>query len=1046
MSLVNKALVNQYMVSTDAEASQQVVQDLEKALATKELSLLDFVKNLGTYLTDGTDSVRARALMLLASVLSIVKASLLYQKDTLVLFKFFAARLEDSACTKEVLKGFDAIVKMDEFSDSQIAELLHLLQEVYTPVGQLASTRYEAFVLLDDLLDQYKEQLLTTLNDEYIDTFIKVTTGEKDPKNLMASFKLNRRISVLFDIGPKQQELFDCVFCYFPISFRAPANNPYDVTGDDLKTALRDCLCSNDLYAKDSFPNLVEKLASTSPTVKLDVLLTIRKCVESYSAATVEEYWLSLWNSLKFEILHRELASAETIPEIFNYYENAENEDEQTVAITLHIFESLSAKYTAPKDQDGYADYLVVVFDSLSAYLQDMESTKVRQASVIMSVICGAQIYSYNLLLGKTFDALFKTFHEKPEDMSIRSQRVLLSSISFILDSYYKLFNEQKKAVLPSNPIFQYKEDILMVLSRSLLSTSSVEVTLRCLAIKVITKLFGLNSLLENQECELIVQTLDDVLIDDSNPNTFEQALQALATISKDYSTIILEYTVPRLLVMLPDTSSQEGAEMSKEKVLDILLTISENKQVISAVLVRLLSKLEAVLQTDDTYYSHLLLLSISKVLGKLQPTDSTNDYLNKFLPRFLWLALSNELKDSPIHEDYLAAEYSSRVVRRILKDCDLSHHQRVLDDAFDLFGGQVTQNSLVYKQLDQPINAFGEQTCVWPILSGIISTVSYKDTKLPEEPSVLIDNSEVLISSQLDLGDREAVLETISLVVNKWLDDKEYLGKKFESLKSQIASAAKAESVVELSKPLEVLTWIAKALMLKNSSVASEFIDYLVSLLEQKNIVSKLVPKCFEILGIQAECYEECQKEGSFGKMVAFNVNIRKFYKQKFVDSTLPVLVDKFSESHMQNKDYLKAISVIIKYSDKQIIATHLDKVMPVVLTALQQRSGLILSAALNILEIAIEESPDLIKSHLSTLVLRLLQILQTQGPSRSEPVKQEVLECLMALSKFPLQVMTPYRSDILTGCESTLDDDRRTVRHLACECRQQYYELGIE
>jgi DNA repair/transcription protein MET18/MMS19 len=35
------------------------------------------------------------------------------------------------------------------------------------------------------------------------------------------------------------QDLFDIVFCYFPITFRPPPDDPYGITSDDLKLALR---------------------------------------------------------------------------------------------------------------------------------------------------------------------------------------------------------------------------------------------------------------------------------------------------------------------------------------------------------------------------------------------------------------------------------------------------------------------------------------------------------------------------------------------------------------------------------------------------------------------------------------------------------------------------------------------------------------------------------------------------------------------------------------------------------------------------------------
>lgn len=35
------------------------------------------------------------------------------------------------------------------------------------------------------------------------------------------------------------QSLFNITFCYFPITFRPPPNDPYGISSDDLRAALR---------------------------------------------------------------------------------------------------------------------------------------------------------------------------------------------------------------------------------------------------------------------------------------------------------------------------------------------------------------------------------------------------------------------------------------------------------------------------------------------------------------------------------------------------------------------------------------------------------------------------------------------------------------------------------------------------------------------------------------------------------------------------------------------------------------------------------------
>jgi len=65
------------------------------------------------------------------------------------------------------------------------------------------------------------------------------------------------------------QAMFDSVFCYFPITFRPPPDDPYGITAQDLKTRLRDCIASSGHFAPYAFPQLIDKLDSTSPNVKV---------------------------------------------------------------------------------------------------------------------------------------------------------------------------------------------------------------------------------------------------------------------------------------------------------------------------------------------------------------------------------------------------------------------------------------------------------------------------------------------------------------------------------------------------------------------------------------------------------------------------------------------------------------------------------------------------------------------------------------------------------------------------------------------------------
>jgi len=110
-------------------------------------------------------------------------------------------------------------------------------------------------------------------------------TNEKDPRNLMLAFSIVKVILIEFDIVTLQEvvllflyseadgkKLFDAVFCYFPITFKARPDDIYGITTDDLKLRLRECISATHYFAPDSIPQLLDKMNSSSPVVKVVAL------------------------------------------------------------------------------------------------------------------------------------------------------------------------------------------------------------------------------------------------------------------------------------------------------------------------------------------------------------------------------------------------------------------------------------------------------------------------------------------------------------------------------------------------------------------------------------------------------------------------------------------------------------------------------------------------------------------------------------------------------------------------------------------------------
>ena len=139
---------------------------------------------------------------------------------------------------------------------------------------------------------------------DFVANFISYFDGEKDPRNLMIVFSILKVPMTEWSLGPNIQELFDCVFNYFPITFKPPPGDPYKITAQDLKDRLRNCISSTSDFAPHAFPALLDKLDSSSMNTKRDVLQTLMSCVAYYEPRTVSLYSVTLWDALKYEILN----------------------------------------------------------------------------------------------------------------------------------------------------------------------------------------------------------------------------------------------------------------------------------------------------------------------------------------------------------------------------------------------------------------------------------------------------------------------------------------------------------------------------------------------------------------------------------------------------------------------------------------------------------------------------------------------------------------------------------------------------------------------
>ncbi|WFD00490.1 hypothetical protein MYAM1_003239 [Malassezia yamatoensis] len=179
--------------------------------------------------------------------------------------------------------------------------------------------RHQVICLLDSLVARNRSGLLTMRRfstestsesssplpgSGFVHGYTKLVSGEKDPRNLLILFGIARVILVEWELDSQDVDAFyNIIFCYFPITFRLPPDDPFHITPDMLKESLRACISATPAFASMGMPLLLEKLGASGGSAKVDVLRTLQAVFPVYGRAACVANADAIWVHLKLDIL-----------------------------------------------------------------------------------------------------------------------------------------------------------------------------------------------------------------------------------------------------------------------------------------------------------------------------------------------------------------------------------------------------------------------------------------------------------------------------------------------------------------------------------------------------------------------------------------------------------------------------------------------------------------------------------------------------------------------------------------------------------------------
>jgi len=272
--------------SSNKTEAQGIATRTASRLQQRTLKLIDLVTSLEPHINDKDNgSIRANLVAYLADVIAALPLKVLSVQEKRLLCDFILGRLEgDTEGVGASARALIALEGLGKWDTPTAQKVLRAFLDNTHPLRQfkLQTERYAVVQLIDLLVAKYRDAMRKLHDDdhEFMAGFISYWEGEKDPRNLMIIFSLLQVPMTEWDVHAHAQDLFDSVFNYFPITFKPPPDDPYGITSQDLKNRLRDCIAANSDFAPYAFPQLLDKLDSTSMNTK--VSLATQKSVGPY--------------------------------------------------------------------------------------------------------------------------------------------------------------------------------------------------------------------------------------------------------------------------------------------------------------------------------------------------------------------------------------------------------------------------------------------------------------------------------------------------------------------------------------------------------------------------------------------------------------------------------------------------------------------------------------------------------------------------------------------------------------------------------------------
>ncbi|KAJ3721001.1 ARM repeat-containing protein [Lentinula raphanica] len=1026
-------LVRTWMASERDEEITEIVSEISNG----STSLLNVVKALGEYLTSEEETSRTKGVELLSVVLGRCPPERLNRQAARVLTSFYCSKLEDSETVVPALKGLVNLTKLPSSTSEDAPNIMNAIFKHVKMKGLVQFVRFHVFTIIDTLMARHR-QVLRDMNDDFIGRYIALVDGEKDPRNLLVAFAIDRVIIIEFDTANFVESLFNITFCYFPITFRPPPNDPYGITTDDLRQALRKCLNATPVFGPLAIPVFLEKLAAGSPTTKRDTLESMSICFPVYGSALARSQARKIWNSLKLEIFQ----PTDPITEQFAL--------RTTQDLVKTIYDSVDG---TDSDIEGLAR------DACEECITILREPEKSQAKPAIKVLCAFMSTTPSVsrfTVAQTAPYLVKLYIQ-PDNLAARPSILLLLSdlIAAARDSMnVSKSNDSSSSETPLGP---YKDEILGIVSSALKVPSSRDPALACLLGMVST-----DNLLSDEELGFIVHNVNEILSEESEEaeEASAPALQLLVTISQRSAHYVKEQTLPLLFSMLPDDAPTRDAALDRAKawrILSALNTLCRPVELFETLVIRLITKLDLLCVPSESAppqvdhepraaYAHSILTTLHQtLLAKVD--DGHGDvakYIESLAPRlfnlFIYSALMSKEDVSLIATDPRLITVAGQIIGTIMQNTAAQRQESYIQALFSAYlNGQVSLITEGYHKLPPTSNFAPLNVSASAQQRNLVMLLASAVIPLHKEIPIPVTDLNVFLGSLLtwSLADitanadiqRELAWEMISAILNKRSTDASSF---IESMLHEFWPkhiANRSEPVDRRNRATQAWVWISKALLVCNHAQASQFTDIIFSVFDDGNI-NWTAAKSFGNI-VRTDTVLTKQNHAS----------IKILYAQRFVGRILPRMIDgaKNASEPGKQQSYLVGLTSLISSIPKALYVHEMPTLIPLLVRGLDLPDYNIRSQVIDtFLAVAEGDSPsEIITDHAPSLITTMLKNCSVDRMP-SAKVRISALRYLGVMTSIVrYDVLHPHKATVIKQLAVSLDDPKRAVRKEAVDAR---------